>query len=55
MVMKAFILIRVGVGIIGVGGARGVGDGNGDGITINGSPERTRSGELIVYIRVSCV
>jgi len=40
---------------MGVGGAGGVGDSNGDGITINGSLERTRSGELIAYIRVSCV
>ena len=53
--VKAFILIKVGVGIVGVGGAGGVGDGNGDSITINGSLERIRSGELIVYIRVNCV
>jgi len=55
MVVKAFILIRVGVGTVGVGGAGGVGDSNGDSIIINGFLKRTRSGELIAYIRVNYV
>jgi len=55
MVVKAFVLIRVGVGTVGVGRVGGVGDGDSDGIIINGSLKRIRFRELIVYIRVSCV
>jgi len=40
---------------VGAGGARGVGDSNSDSIIINGFLKRTRSRELIVYIRVNCV
>jgi len=54
-VVKASVLIRVGVGTVRVGGAGGVGDNNGNSITINGFLKRIRSRELIVYIRVSYV
>jgi len=53
--VKVSALIKVGVGTVGVGGVRGVGDSDGDSITINGSLERIRFKELIVYIRVNCV
>jgi len=45
----------VGVGTVGAGGAGGVGDSDGDGIIINGSLKRIRSGELIMYIKVSYI
>jgi len=54
-VVKAFTLIRVGVGTVKAGRARGVGDGNNNGIIINNSLERTKFKELIMYIRVSYV
>jgi len=45
----------VGVGTVEAGRAKGVGDNNSNGITINSSLEKTKSGELIMYIRVSYV
>ena len=53
--VKAFILIKVGVGIIRVGGAGGVGDSNSNNIIINSSLKRTRFGKLIIYIRVNYI
>jgi len=53
--VKAFILIKVGVGTVGVGGAGGVEDNNGNGIIINSSLKRTRFKKLITYIRVNYV
>jgi len=55
MVVKVSVLIKVGVGTVRAGKVRGVGDGNSDSITINSSLKRTRSGELIMYIRVNCI
>ena len=54
-VVKASILTRVGVRTAGAGRAKGVGDSDSDNITINSSPERTKSRELIAHIRVNCV
>jgi len=45
----------VEVGTVRAGRAGGVGDSNGNGITINSSLKRIRSGELITYIKVSYV
>jgi len=55
MAVKAFILIKVGVGTIRAGRAGGAEDSNGNSITINGSLKRTRSRELIAHIRVNCI
>ena len=54
-VVKASTLTRVGVGTAGAGGARGVEDSDNNSITINSSLKRTRSRELIAYIRVSYI
>jgi len=54
-VVKASVLIKVGVGTVKAGRAKGVGDSNNNGITINSSPERIRFKELIIYIRVNYV
>jgi len=43
------------VGIIGIGRAKGVKDSNNNSITINGSLKRTKSKELIMYIKVNYV
>jgi len=45
----------VGVGTIGAGGVKGVGDNNSNSITINSFLEKTRFRELIIYIKVSYV
>jgi len=45
----------VGVRTVRAGGAKGVGDSNSDSITINSFLKRTRSRELIAYIKVSYI
>jgi len=55
MVVKASTLIKVGVGTVRAGGVKGVGDSDNNSITMNSSLKRTRSGELITYIKVSYV
>ena len=53
--VKAFILIRVGVGIIKAGRAKGVGDSNNNSIIINSSLKRTKFKELVMYIKVNYI
>jgi len=54
-VVKASTLTRAGVKTARAGRARGARDGNGDGITINSFLKRTKSRELITYIRVNYI